>query len=59
MKEEIRFEKGVNYKLVLPAGSVHARFRDDIVNEKAVFNFVGGYEKTDSAAELRMVQPIQ
>lgn len=45
MKEEIRFEKGVNYKLVLPAGSVHARFRDDIVNEKAVFNFVGGYEK--------------
>lgn len=26
VKEELRFEKGVNYKLVLPAGSVHARF---------------------------------
>lgn len=45
VKEEIRFEKGVNYKLVLPAGSAHAMYRDDIVNEEAVFNFVGGYEE--------------
>lgn len=44
--EEIRFEKGVNYSLVLPAGSAHAMYREDIVNEEAVFNFVGGYEET-------------
>ncbi len=38
--------KGVRYSLVLPAGSAHARFRDDIVNEEVVLNFIGGYEET-------------
>lgn len=46
VEEEIRFEKGVNYSLVLPAGSAHAMYREDIVNEEVVFNFVGGYEET-------------
>ena len=46
--EELRFEKGVSYSLVLPAGSAHAMYRDDIVNEEAVFNFTGGYEETVS-----------
>ena len=44
--EELCFEKGVRYSLVLPAGSAHARFRDDIVNEEVVLNFIGGYEET-------------
>lgn len=39
------FEKGVHFSLVLPAGSAHALYRDDIVNEEVVFNFVGGYDK--------------
>lgn len=51
--EEIRFEKDVNYSLVLPAGSARAMYREDIVNEEAVFNFVGGYEET--AAPLTYV----
>ena len=46
--EELRFEKGVSYSLVLPAGSAHAMYRDDIVNEEAVFNYTGGYEETVS-----------
>lgn len=46
IEEEMRFEKGVNYSLVLPAGSVHAMHRDDIVNEDVALNFIGGYEET-------------
>ena len=45
VEEGMHFDKGVHYSLVLPAGSVHAMYRDDIVNEEAVFNFVGGYEE--------------
>lgn len=37
------FDKGVNYKLVLPAGSACSIYRDDIANEEVVFNFVGAY----------------
>ena len=37
------FEKDVNYKLVLPAGSVSAAYRDDIINEEIVINFTGSY----------------
>lgn len=45
VKEEMRFEKGIEYSLVLPAGSAHEINREDIVNEEdIVFNFVGGYE---------------
>lgn len=42
----MRFEKGVHYSLVLPAGSAHAMYRDDIVNEEVTLNFIGGYEET-------------
>lgn len=45
VSEEMCFEKGVHYSLVLPAGSAHARYRDDIVNEKVMLNFIGGYEE--------------
>ena len=44
--DKMRFEKGVRYSLVLPRGSAHAMYRDDIVNEEVVFNFIGGYEET-------------
>lgn len=46
IEEEMCFEKGVHYSLVLPAGSAHAMYRDDIVNDEVVFNFIGGYEET-------------
>lgn len=46
VEEEMCFEKGVHYSLILPAGSAHAMYRDDIVNEEVVLNFIGGYEKT-------------
>ncbi len=41
--EYMTFDKGVNYKLVLPAGSVSSEYREDITNEEVVFNFVGAY----------------
>lgn len=37
------FDKGVNYKLVLPTGSACSIYRDDIVNEQIVYNFIGAY----------------
>lgn len=43
VQEKMNFEQGVHYTLTLPAGSVHAMYRDDIVNEEVSFNFVGGY----------------
>lgn len=46
IEDEMCFEKGVHYSLVLPAGSAHAMYRDDIVNEEVVLNFIGGYEET-------------
>lgn len=39
----MNFEQGVRYTLTLPAGSAHAMWRDDIVNEEVSFNFIGGY----------------
>lgn len=45
INDELRFEKGVHYSLVLPAGSAHAIYRDDIVNEEMTFYFIGGYEE--------------
>lgn len=41
--EYMTFDNGVNYKLVLPAGSVSSEYREDITNEEVVFNFVGAY----------------
>lgn len=38
------FEKGVEYSLVLPAGSVSSNWRNDIQNETSVYTFIGGYE---------------
>ena len=43
------FDKGVNYRLVLPAGSACSIYRDDITNDEVVFNSVGAYDgQTDS-----------
>ncbi|MCH5221063.1 MAG: hypothetical protein J1F05_01885 [Muribaculaceae bacterium] len=46
----IRFEKGVNYRIVLPAGSVSA-YRTDIVNKEVVIDFVGGCDTPLPAVE--------
>jgi hypothetical protein len=37
------FEDGIHYSIVLPAGSAKSRYRDDIVNQDAILNFIGGY----------------
>ena len=43
------FDKDVNYKLILPAGSVCSIYRDDITNDELVCNFIGSYNgQTDS-----------
>lgn len=42
--EYMTFDKGVNYKLVLPAGSACSIYRDDIVNEEIVCDFIGAYD---------------
>ena len=41
--EYMTFDDGVNYKLVLPAGSVCSEYREDITNDEVVFNFIGSY----------------
>lgn len=41
--EYMTFDNGVNYKLVLPAGSVSSEYREDITNDEVVFNFIGAY----------------
>lgn len=51
ISETIHFEKGVNFTLTLPAGSAHAILRDDIVNEEASFNFIGGYTEPISTLD--------
>lgn len=41
----MNFEKGINYSIVLPEGSLSPRFRTDITNEEAKVDFIGGYTK--------------
>ena len=41
----IHFEKGVRYSIRIPAGSVSALHRPDIVNEEVEVNFIGGYAR--------------
>ena len=41
--QEMRFEKGVEYRIVIPEGTISALRRDDIVNEEASITFTGGY----------------
>ena len=43
VSETMKFEQGVRFTLTLPAGSAHAMWRDDIVNEEVSFSFIGGY----------------
>jgi hypothetical protein len=49
--ENINFENGVKFSVQLPAGSVSALYRQDIVNEEAAVSFIGGYTEP--------VKPIQ
>lgn len=48
---KINFENGVRYSIQLPAGSISALYRPDIVNEDAVVSFIGGYTEP--------VKPVQ
>jgi len=49
----MNFESGVRYSLCLPAGSVSALHRPDIVNDEAVLHFIGGY--TEPAKTIHYV----
>ncbi|MDE5877565.1 MAG: hypothetical protein K2H47_08760 [Muribaculaceae bacterium] len=42
--EKLHFEKGVNYRIILRAGSACGR-REDLLSREAVLDFVGGYEE--------------
>ncbi len=44
LDEKMYFDDGVRYTLTLPAGSVSAKYRDDIVNLETSVNFVGGHK---------------
>lgn len=39
--KSLYFEKGVNFTFVLPEGSVHSLYREDIINEEAKYEFLG------------------
>ncbi len=41
-EETLYFDDGIEYTLSLPAGSVSAKYRDDIVNLETSINFIGG-----------------
>ena len=42
LDEKMYFDDGVKYTLTLPAGSVSAKYRDDIVNLETSVEFIGG-----------------
>lgn len=42
--ENKTFDRDVRYTLVLPAGSVRSRYRDDLINREVRIEFVGGYD---------------
>ena len=44
LEEPMYFDNGMKYTLTLPAGSVSAKYRDDIVNLETSVNFVGGHK---------------
>ncbi len=44
--ECVYFEDGVNYSLVLPAGSVCAPLREDILSKEFRIDFIGAYSET-------------
>lgn len=46
IKQPIRFEDGLVYSFIIPAGAVHNIFREDMVNDKTEFKFVGGCKET-------------
>lgn len=56
--EKINFDAGVNYSLVLKAGSVRARGRADIVNEELSVNFTGGYEAPPKTLKYAKWKPF-
>lgn len=43
--ESVNFEDGVHYSVVIPAGTISATERNDIVNEETRVSFIGGYKE--------------
>lgn len=43
--QKTNFDFGIAYSLILPAGSISAPCRDDIVNEELALNFIGYYRE--------------
>lgn len=46
---DVYFDDGVNYRMVLPAGSVCSLYREDIVSRETSIDFVGGYSESNEA----------
>lgn len=45
--EEMKFDRGVSYSLVLPAGSACGMWRDDLLNPEARLDFTGDYDPSE------------
>lgn len=39
----LNFEKDVKFSLIIPKGAISSLYRDDIINDEIVVDFVGGY----------------
>ncbi len=46
MEKNLKFERNVNFSLLLPKESVSSIYRSDITNDEVRLDFVGGYEGT-------------
>ncbi len=58
LDEAMYFDDGVKYTLTLPAGSVSAKYRDDIVNLETSIDFVGGDKSGIENVEAEKVSVI-
>lgn len=58
LQPPMHYENGVGYSWVLPAGSVSADLRSDIVNEEFRVNFTGGYTKPIKTDQPLVVQSV-
>lgn len=46
------FDKGVKYRIVLPAGTVHGLYRSDLVNRETTVSFKGGYTGNSGVEDI-------
>lgn len=50
--ETMKFDRGVNYTLLLPAGSACGMWRSDLLNPEARLDFTGGYDPAEDPEPL-------